>query len=115
MRDKLIELIQNAVGGCARHWAEIIADHLLAEGVIVLPCKAGDTVYHVYKHRDYGKIFESKVVSVEYFENDDIYLHVLHYNGYTEPIPSTKYLGKEVFLTREEAEKALAERSENGT
>ena len=24
MRDKLIELIQNAVGGCARHWAEFI-------------------------------------------------------------------------------------------
>lgn len=45
MRDRLIELIQNSVGGCARHWAEIIADHLLAEGVIVPPCKVGDTVY----------------------------------------------------------------------
>lgn len=33
MRDKLIELIQNAVGGCARHWAELIADHLIAHGV----------------------------------------------------------------------------------
>ena len=39
MRDRLIELIQDSVGGCARHWAEIIADHLLAEGVIVLPEK----------------------------------------------------------------------------
>lgn len=35
MRDKLIELIQNAVGGCARHWAELIADHLLSNGVSV--------------------------------------------------------------------------------
>ena len=35
MRDKLIELIQNAVGGCARHWAELIADHLIANGVVV--------------------------------------------------------------------------------
>ena len=33
MRDKLIELIQNAVGGCARHWAELIADALIANGV----------------------------------------------------------------------------------
>ena len=33
MRDKLIELIQSAVGGCARHWAELIADHLIANGV----------------------------------------------------------------------------------
>lgn len=45
MRDRLIELIQNAVGGCARHWAKIIADHLLANGVIVPPCKVGDFVY----------------------------------------------------------------------
>lgn len=37
MRDKLIELIQNSVGGCARHWAEIIADSLIANGVTILP------------------------------------------------------------------------------
>lgn len=33
MRDKLIDLIQSAVGGCARHWAELIADRLLSNGV----------------------------------------------------------------------------------
>lgn len=32
-REKLIELIQNAVGGCTRHWAEVIADNLIANGV----------------------------------------------------------------------------------
>jgi rubrerythrin len=32
-RERLIELIQNAVNGCARHWAEIIADHLIANNV----------------------------------------------------------------------------------
>lgn len=37
MKEKLTELIQNAVGGCARHWAEIIADHLIANRVTVLP------------------------------------------------------------------------------
>lgn len=35
MRDKLVELIQNAVGGCARHWAELIADQLMANGVTI--------------------------------------------------------------------------------
>lgn len=35
-REKLIELIQNAVNGCARHWAEVIADHLLSNGVKVV-------------------------------------------------------------------------------
>ena len=35
VREKLVEIIQNSVGGCARHWAEVIADGLLANGVTV--------------------------------------------------------------------------------
>ena len=35
MREKLIALIQDSVNGCARHWAEVIADYLLANGVDV--------------------------------------------------------------------------------
>ena len=35
VREKLVEIIQNSVGGCARHWAEIIADGLIAHGVTV--------------------------------------------------------------------------------
>ena len=46
-RDRLIELIQNAVNGCASYWAKIIADYLLANGVIVPPCKVGDMVYKI--------------------------------------------------------------------
>ena len=26
VKEKLVEIIQNSVGGCARHWAEVIAD-----------------------------------------------------------------------------------------
>ena len=33
VREKLVEIIQNSVGGCARHWAEVIADGLIAHGV----------------------------------------------------------------------------------
>jgi hypothetical protein len=35
VREKLVDIIQNSVGGCARHWAEIIADGLIAHGVTV--------------------------------------------------------------------------------
>ena len=35
VREKLIEIIQNSVGGCARHWAEVIADGLIDNGVTV--------------------------------------------------------------------------------
>lgn len=34
-REKLIELIQSAVDGCATYWAGLIADHLVANGVTV--------------------------------------------------------------------------------
>lgn len=33
-KEKMIELIQDAVGGCARYWAEQIANHLILNGVI---------------------------------------------------------------------------------
>ena len=35
VREKLVEIIQNSVGGCARYWAELIADGLIAHGVTV--------------------------------------------------------------------------------
>ena len=35
VREKLVEIIQNSVGGCARHWAEVIADGLITNGVTV--------------------------------------------------------------------------------
>ena len=35
VREKLVAIIQNSVGGCARHWAEVIADGLIANGVTV--------------------------------------------------------------------------------
>ena len=35
MKEKLVEIIQDSVGGCARHWAEVIADGLIANGVTV--------------------------------------------------------------------------------
>lgn len=42
LREKLITMIQEAVGGCARYWAELIADRLIANGVTVADGKDTD-------------------------------------------------------------------------
>lgn len=104
-RDRLIELIQSAVDGCARHWAEVIADKLLANGVIVPPVKVGDTVYeHEYSvcDTDVGGFWTEEVVPTQVRG-----IAVLtEYDYHT-----LDNFGKTVFLTREEAEAALEEGS----
>ena len=111
MRDRLIELLKDPIPvirglkifGESRMSAvdaERYADHLLANGVIVPPCKVGDTVYTILR----GKIFCYTVLEYSvrgkcgsvYAENDRDFLD----------FPFAE-LGKNVFLTREEAEQAL--------
>ena len=57
-RERLVELIQASVNGCARNWAEVIADYLLANGIIIPPVKVGDKVYKVW----YGKCHNGETV-----------------------------------------------------
>ena len=73
VREKLVEIIQNSVGGCARHWAEVIADGLIAHGVTVqkwisvddrLPeqgeeaiCIAADGDMMIGKYTEWGWMF----------------------------------------------------------
>ena len=76
VREKLVEIIQNSVGGCARHWAEVIADGLIANGVTVqewvsvndrLPEEKVDCIVH-YKHA--------------YCDNDDYWaIGICFYDG----------------------------------
>lgn len=35
VRERIVELIQSAVGGCSSYWAGLIADSLIANGVTV--------------------------------------------------------------------------------
>lgn len=137
MRDRLIELVKQVPYGVSvgakfeQHFCEKVADYLLANGVIVPPCKMGDTVYQPsYKFTkcsiyDYAPrycedsfccgcesacdsvqqpyIYEGKVVSVR-ITKEQIYLAV----SFQEKFDSSSFiLGKTVFLTREEAERAL--------
>lgn len=104
MRERLIELIQDSVDGCARHWAEVIADYLLENDVIVPPCKVGDKMYFDGKHfasHCAGEIMERRV--------DVILTEVwATFRGEVDLSFYFEDFGKTVFLTREEAEKALA-------
>ena len=114
MRDRLIELlIKSGVtwNPCG------VADHLLDNGVIALPCAVGDTVYIIenpYTLLPLKKVVEGDVLSLHLYE-DRLFLRVLFdtkkIKGCVDYNTSWG-LNKTVFLTKEEAEKALAERSE---
>ena len=118
MRDRLIELIgdkpftdeyQSYNSG---EWAEHFADHLLAEGVIVPPCKVGDMVYRVS--------FVNK--NIEMLKVEGFLRNLASWKAHcTQFMPSWlgnkkehfyilfSQFGKTVFLTVKEAEKALEE------
>lgn len=136
MRERLIELLRKptpiikeyATIGETRMSivdAEHIADRLLSEGVIVPPCKVGDTVYCVYMNKviqgtvrlirpfisEKETIFKGNIIcEVENIFLDDgskeeIELYVVFEKPYG--------IERLVYLTREEAERSL-ERRENG-
>lgn len=98
-KEKLIELLK-LKQTCD---SEELADYLLANGVIVLPCKVGDMVYVVCPVQG---ITEQKV---KRFQLGSYGLMFATGKG-VRPVDD---FGKTVFLTREEAEKALAERNKS--
>lgn len=107
MRDKLIELIQQSVNGCARNWAEVISDYLLENGVIAPPCKVGDTVYYL----EGSRILEGTVKSFSTIMKDNYFVVYVETKYSLLGIERFGYwmFGKRIFLTREEAEQALKE------
>ena len=123
-RDRLIELICDKIqdGHCIGYCnhppctqCTDIADYLLANGVIVLTCKVGDTVYMITPNGNIRNLtIESIDIELEKKEVKMTYLAVYEFEGkpcYMQ-IQSFKF-GKTVFLTREEAEKALEGYKEN--
>ena len=100
-RERLIELIDKVLvkydRGCLPFVMNEIADHLLANGVIVPPCKVGDTVWEIDADNPFEEelhIMESKVE--RFYVGTSRNLHLIDC--------------KTVFLTKEDAEKALKER-----
>ena len=97
-REQLTALLMAGAGDCLGKGGALncsrLADYLLEHGVIVLPCKVGDTVYSI-EMRIVDKWVKYKVCEIPFSLT-------LWENGW-----------EDIFLTREEAEKALKERENN--
>ena len=118
MRERLIEILKGFRTPICEGLnfklpdVEAIADHLLSEGVIVLPCKVGDMVY--MPSIWYNQVHSYLVVEInlEAGNNNTVVLDEF-VGGFILHRSQAVYFnqfGKTVFLTKEEAEKALAER-----
>ena len=107
-RERLVELLSEDID---MNLAYYVADNLLANGVIVPPCKVGQTVYKVVNDKRVKKPYECKVVGIWYTVDENANdVHLVRYvNGIFDCSFSVlfKDFGKSVFLTKEEAEKAL--------
>ena len=128
MRDRLISLLcgvecagsDRREGGCGYRdsakcnriekldhcMVACIADHLLANSDIVLPCKVGDTVWFEL----HGQIEAAVIYHCTYESTHRGFILLSVYAKDTrgiELIFNQNSLGKGVFLTREEAERAL--------
>ena len=116
-KERLIELLKQTNG--AIYWdssdkdfIDKVADHLLANGVIVPPCKVGDVVYKITPNGLFIKDYEV----VGFHLGDFLTLRGHKRKPYLVSYDRTsRYLkhitldeiGKTAFLTREEAEAAL--------
>lgn len=114
MRERLIELLnkkydhfcdQCGVNKDSRY-TDSLADYLIENGVVVPPCKVGDTLYHIgtcITAEDFGKnyIDFGKVNKIEISKYGEcIFLD-------TGCLCSLDAIDETVFLSREEAERAL--------
>lgn len=117
-RERLAELVKNSLSAYGKEASvyyktqDFIADFLLANGVIVPPCKVGDTVYRIkYNHQLQKDIIISyKVTEILYSSNRGvrpfIFVTDLGYRFDNCDI----YPNKEIYLSKKEAKKALAEK-----
>ena len=88
---------------------------LIDEGkLIYLPCKRGDKIYSLLSPPNHKRdlIYEYKVVFIGINDSKDV--NVRSVKGDWMYQFNFSEIGKTAFLTREEAEKALKERENNG-
>lgn len=121
MKEKLIKLllsaekVANETGffNChkSRPKAELIADYLIQNGVVVLPCKVDDIVYKVCDIESvHRRILEMKVLTIELSSDKGVvYLKTTKKYRYNYGKETFDDFGKTVFLSREEAENKLKE------
>ena len=107
---KLIKEAEAQFSGTGKSLLDIedyVAEYLTANGVIVLPCDVGSKVY--FADNENHIAFIGNIVS---YSLDSAHLWFnCHYKCGLNIWHPIEDFGKTVFLTREEAEKALAERN----
>ena len=93
--------------------AQHTSDYLLDNGVIVPPCKVGDELFCVYSPPYPANPADKGIWFMGEFEVARFHYGVkgLSIEMYGYGTVNVNEIGKTVFLTREAAEKALAERS----
>lgn len=114
----LAEMLVNVSCGCAVPYTRL-AELAQAEKdgrLVVLPCKAGDTVWTNIaiveaRYKSADRPYPVEVVFIGIGE-DRGFFQVQYSNGRVFPFDFDKF-GKTVFLTREEAEAALKKREED--
>lgn len=125
MKSRLIELLRDARkntkgANCDLEREHLFADYLLANGVIVPPCKVGDDVYIPWHYNGISGIAYFKVTHIimdckkSYVKTD----FVTDDEGFWDLCNGGKFnfddFGKTIFLTKKEAEKALKEGAVDG-
>jgi hypothetical protein len=120
MRDRLIELINNGsdkyptlptINGCKEEYNHFLADHLLANGVIVPPCKVGQKLYTVCTRGVNDKFIQESTVSkivLDDFDGLRIIKKVVDERGccFFYDVDQEQ-LNKTTFFSKEEAERAV--------
>lgn len=121
-REKLIELIKHKQDGGTKYGDHImhetkclnaeLADFLLENGVISLPCKLYDTVYLIVKGK--AEVFEAKVRRFSINHKCELIIVIEHQEDGWFKSGNYKWssFGKWVFLNKKEAENALAGRND---
>lgn len=100
----------------------VIADHLLANGVIVPLCKVGDAVYtnvsmQGWYYRTKDRPYTARIVFIGVNDSEEMgcgYINVLFEKNHNMMQFRFSDIGKTIFLTREEAEQALKGEQLNG-
>lgn len=100
MRERLIELLRQS--GITWYPSKV-ADYLLENGIIVPPCKVGDTVYCIIK--GFSGVMRGRVCSFILTDKKTT-IHCAIDGYFGQDFPYCEF-GKTVFLIKEEAEKAL--------
>lgn len=107
-RDRLIELIEQAEGLKNNDFPSVeeIADYLLANGVIVLPCYIGQEVWYLSEHFNGSVEIEKGKISMLQQKADKSWKFRFSHNSSVWDFKIDD-IGVRYFLTKEEAEKAL--------